>query len=634
MIHNTKLRSVLVLAIWFFLTFGLLAREQNEDKRAPLKSEKLTYGVAVLADYDLSGLCVFSFSTGALRENPYYAEGKEPESKEAFFARMQDEKTGDIIYDDAEGGTLIVSTKTAQSLGEGLLQELPDRLEPRFQEMAYLPARAGERYLIRTVDGTYGLLRVLESTDKGLKVQWVHQPDGSSRFETKTIKFEEKTALQEEYVLQIERLSEEKQVLLDSLPNGLVVLPDNDLKSHSIFSFSHVFLSEVLKKNPFANGRQKPESEEAFFEKIRKIGDLMYDDAEGGAIIIASGQVQSLGQGSLADIKKNGIELKLETRNWVPARVGLRYLVKTVKGNYGIFKVLAVPPKALLLQWIYQPDGSTSFAGTGNVLDKTIAYYDGLADPMTIGVTGLRNRGIRICFEPVSGDKEPDHKEIRMDVKKTSLRVLFDKIVEKNPKYCWELVEGTNIICLYPKENSFLQWVPDVNSLKLPIENRSWLSVVKSLRLGEHGIRFPYWAGLSTFRGMMGPPPPDKTISIDVHPRDTAKVLLAKICWAYGCGMYFGLGPLQEGKKGLVFLTALRPDELSLLEPEQQRSKTPAPIKAEKEIEKTVKEKSAAVGEQTVNEGLAWRWVPFLLGLLVGIVAVSLFVLLSRTARK
>jgi len=187
MMHNAKLGAVLVLEVWLFLSVARLAGEQDLSKREPLKSEKLTYGVAVLSDYDLSGLCVFSFSTGALRQNPYYVEGKEPRSKEAFFARMQNEKIGDIIYDDAEGGTLIVSTKMAQSLGEGLLQELPDELEPRLQEMAYLPARPGNRYLVRTVDGTYALLRALEPTDKGLKVQWVHQPDGSSRFETKTI---------------------------------------------------------------------------------------------------------------------------------------------------------------------------------------------------------------------------------------------------------------------------------------------------------------------------------------------------------------------------------------------------------------------------------------------------------------
>ena len=222
---------------------------------------------------------------------------------------------------------------------------------------------------------------------------------------------ENKTGNGKTSALRFGEIAEEKEVLLSSLPSGLAVLPDEDIKQKSIFSFS----KGDLDYNPYALTHTKPESEDAYFQKIqkRKYGDLMYNDSEDGVIAISSTQVQLLGGGPLAPLLKEPLMARLQTNKWAPVKPGYRYLIKTVQGKFGLFRILEVARRAIMIQWIYQPDGSTNFSGSGNLLDKKL-FYHGLDRPVLYNVSDtpriylvvekLRELGLRVCFEAVKDE--------------------------------------------------------------------------------------------------------------------------------------------------------------------------------------------------------------------------------------
>lgn len=597
------------------------------------KLEKPPNGVFILPDEDTDVRSVFSFAEGKLQDNPFRSGGERVESASAFFERMQREKVGDVLYDNAEGGILLVCSRQAWSLGEGLLQEVPDEIEATVEEKDSWPAKVGLRYRVKTVEGKYALLRISELTTRGAKIEWIYQPDGSTRFNAKTIGFDGRSDTAETLPPRFGRISEEKDILLDSLPNGLAVLPDNDLKANSIFSFLQGY---KLQKNPYASGDKKPESESAFFERLqrRKTGDLMYDDADGGVVVVVSMKVQALGEGMLSDLTKSPIEPKLESRQEIPARLGLRYLVRTVDGHYGIFRILGLSKRAMMIQWVYQPDESSSFRGTGSFLDRKVSYFDGKVRPMGNAVTSLRNRGFRVCFETADGDYGRGMEAARVAIKDVSVRSLMDELVKTAPLYEWEAIGETNVICIYPRKDSFLRWIPNKNRLRTLEEDGSWPSVLGHLEFDKHNVRFPHYAGLSVILGRLMPTPPDRGVSVDLSPGESARTVLAKICWAYGDEMFFTLGPVQQGKKGLYFETNPSLDKLASLE---SKPTTPKAIKIGTTPKQTstppTKKKPVVVTPRPSTKNIPlWAWPSFLIGLVAGIVVVGMILLLKKKA--
>ena len=72
-------------------------------------------------------------------------------------------------------------------------------------------------------------------------------------------------------------LPEEKDMLLTSLPSGVVVIPDNDETPSSILSLSR----GAFEQNPYHVEGAGPESEEELFNRLETegIGDVFYEDA-------------------------------------------------------------------------------------------------------------------------------------------------------------------------------------------------------------------------------------------------------------------------------------------------------------------------------------------------------------------
>lgn len=344
-------------------------------------------------------------------------------------------------------------------------------------------------------------------------------------------------------------LSEEKEILLGSLPNGLAVLVDHDHYNNCIFSF----FKGKLQKDPFRVEDTKPASKEAFLDRVQKeqIGDVMYDNVGDGVLVVNSTQVQELGAGTLAELRKE-LPAALSSKRSVPARVGNRYLIKTVDGKYALARALARNRMGFKLQWVYQPDGSTNFAGKGSFLERKIDSFEldlapaSYARPMMNAAYRLRDVGLRVCFEPMVDEPWEVPGPKKEMVKNVTVKGLLDEVVKRIPAYEWTVLEGTNIICIYPREGSLLAWVPDVNGLNLPIRNRSWLKVVKQLHLEEHQIILPTymreWASSpSQMVRFEDVKPSYRKISLDVGASDNVRTILAKLCYAYGDEMYFDL---------------------------------------------------------------------------------------------
>jgi hypothetical protein len=371
--------------------------------------------------------------------------------------------------------------------------------------------------------------------------------------------------------LKFGRISEEKDIMLDSLPNGIALIPDFNETPLSIFSF---LISPNIQMNSYYRTTDSNNSDpiEKISEKLRKnrMGDLMYNFNENAEITVSSLQVQSFGEGSLSNLRETVIEPNLETFHRIPARLGLRYMIKTVDGKYGLFRIIALKKRAIMIQWIYQPDGSTIFKGTGNFLDRYISYsWDGDLT-MNIALMHLRRLGIRVCFETAVANSKEDTQQVIKDINNVNIRIMLDGLLKKTNRYNWEAIEGTNIICIYPRINSFLNKTVKKSDLKLPISNRPWISIIESINLDTYKIRYPYWKGLSVFIGIIGTDPPNKNLSIILNSDFSIKQILAKICWEYGDGMYFTLGRLEEGTKGLFFETNPSQHELKFLEDKEK----------------------------------------------------------------
>jgi len=346
-------------------------------------------------------------------------------------------------------------------------------------------------------------------------------------------------------------LREEQGVLLGVLPNGLALVPDCDNSARSILSFAH----GGLQRNPYVDAGKEPESGEAFLETLRKYrtGDLMYDDAEGGCLIAATNMIQSLGKGDLMRLDAASIA-KPARKERVPAVVGERYVVETVNGKYAAFRVLAVTGRMISMQWVYQPDGSGNFHPEGTFLDRPLRAIERLhTGNLHTGVMQLKERGVRICFEPFRPGDRP-RKAAAISVKAGTVREALDAVVKARPEYRWERVEGTDIICLFPRKGSVLGVVPDIKALGPPVKDRSWLAVIRQLRLPSHSLRFPHAGG-----GAVDEAPPDKRISLTVgdEEKPSLRTLLARICWEYGCGMTFRVrySVFADQPGGLSFYT-------------------------------------------------------------------------------
>jgi len=250
---------------------------------------------------------------------------------------------------------------------------------------------------------------------------------------------------------------EERQVMLSALPNGISVVPECDRHLTSLFSFKY----GQLRRIPFADD---PPSAEEFHRVVmrKQTGDILYDETEGGSLVAITRQMLSLGKGTLSEAVVPEKPHWAEPR-WLPARVGEVYLLKTTDGGMALFRILLRTKDVMKIQWIYQPAETASFALKESFLDKKLGDIS-IDHNLEATLGQVRGKGIRMCIELIEGDERLRENRL-LSVKDATVRTAVEGLVKTWPVYDWEHVQGTNIIWLYPRGGSVLDFAPDLGKV-------------------------------------------------------------------------------------------------------------------------------------------------------------------------
>lgn len=145
-------------------------------------------------------------------------------------------------------------------------------------------------------------------------------------------------------------------------------------------------------------------------------------------------------------------------------------------------------------------------------------------------VSKLREHGLRICFEEVEKtNKEADVENhlISLELRDKTVEKILNEIAVRTSQYTWKRHENTNILIIFPKSGSVLNW--KVPALKA--KNRSIMDLLEKddiLDLKRHNIIFFY-------RGFTQPL--DIPITIDLQDKpvmDSLNNLInshPRLCW-------------------------------------------------------------------------------------------------------
>ncbi len=134
---------------------------------------------------------LFSFATKKY-SNPAPGDDGKPLSDDQVFQRVRDGKVADVQYLNNHGGTLWafsgaimeVTSATKLSSVSGKELDVPFEFPKTSQNLAgEMQIQEGGVYLLKTVDGHFALLRVLEKRDNALVIQWVYQGSGPPKFD-------------------------------------------------------------------------------------------------------------------------------------------------------------------------------------------------------------------------------------------------------------------------------------------------------------------------------------------------------------------------------------------------------------------------------------------------------------------
>lgn len=169
-----------------------------------------------------------------------------------------------------------------------------------------------------------------------------------------------------------------EDLTLCKLPNGVLVLSDRNTPEGSKGNFLR-FSDLRLSKDPFLKeGKQAP-SIESLFERLRKehVGDIFYSALNQGTLIAINGRIRNEGRHYLHEFDGKllvrpelveGIEEKSADGEGTPGAIegihaGNCYLLETVDGKFVLLRVVQILPKerSVLIQYIYQPDGTRNF---------------------------------------------------------------------------------------------------------------------------------------------------------------------------------------------------------------------------------------------------------------------------------
>jgi len=169
-----------------------------------LKGAELPHGIVVLPRQGSDearrlGGCIFRFSDAAFQAIP---EKNGEQGGNDLFQTVRERNLGDLTYSPMNEGTFISWSGRIADLGGGFLSELDGKklIQPPLvysvEERSGSTGKGyegflehlveGHRYLLRTTDGKFALLRLLEKGRSGAVFQWLYQADGTRMFSIPT----------------------------------------------------------------------------------------------------------------------------------------------------------------------------------------------------------------------------------------------------------------------------------------------------------------------------------------------------------------------------------------------------------------------------------------------------------------
>ena len=190
------------LVLLFLVGMLTFAPRGHAATQEDLSACKLPNGLTLIPQRDSplafeKGGFIFKFSSERLAPNLFEAEGKKAASLAELYDRLRREETGDLAYSSLNDGTLGAISGKITDLGEHYLHELDgEAIEPprpvwgvkeRSGKGETTPGTIegvveGHCYFLETVNGKFAVVRLVAEQHRAALVQWVYQPDGTTRF--------------------------------------------------------------------------------------------------------------------------------------------------------------------------------------------------------------------------------------------------------------------------------------------------------------------------------------------------------------------------------------------------------------------------------------------------------------------
>lgn len=136
---------------------------------------------------DRLGGNVFDFGKESLTRDPYLRNGKRKEKYDDFVKSLVDEKTGDILYESADGGYFVVPSGKILDMGAHYLSEfyglrtwsLPNKDVVGTNDKGFggkgllAKPQLGHCYVLLTSKGEDVLFRVIALSENAVRIQWI-----------------------------------------------------------------------------------------------------------------------------------------------------------------------------------------------------------------------------------------------------------------------------------------------------------------------------------------------------------------------------------------------------------------------------------------------------------------------------
>lgn len=320
-----------------------------------------------------------------------------------------------------------------------------------------------------------------------------------------------------------------------SVVRSFVTLHDRQILDRSILNFA----TGWPVKDPLAPDGPLPKDLSAYVSDVgaRKVGDLSFSYEQGQVLISWCRRIMPLGPGFLNHLPTE-VAPKFDDRAILPVRLGDRFLVGTVDGKYALVRAAQRWGRALVVEYIYQPNGSTVFPRTSVVQGRLREHF--AAREASSFASALRGVGLEVCFEQSPKQRRtPPLWQLRGDIP-TVEAALEDYTKRHCRDYAWCVVADDSMIVIHPREHSLLL-TPIAPELAREFDG-SWIDLVRRCTEST-GIRFPArapeWRRAGVSMGPVPELPPDQNVKVDLREAKCLLDVFDRICAA--TSMYFEL---------------------------------------------------------------------------------------------